>query len=352
MVTVEPSPRLAFLAVVSAVTVVAACGPAGAKAADASPADPLLSPAPTVRAGSDDVTLLRGGQATFARIRASIEGARASIHVEMYEFNRRDLAGALITAHRRGVLVTVIDDPSESSNAATESRLRNAGIDVIDYPVRKLMIDHVKLLIVDETSAIIGGINWGARSPANHDYDALLHGPAVRNLERVFARDLVTSGRFVHVPDPVVDADVIVAATLPGAEIRPIALDLINQARHSLDLELFDLTDTSVVHALQAAHAGGVRVHVLLDPSQHSNAPAAVALQTAGIEVREYRSHGELLHAKAVVADAASLLFGSANWSGGGFIRNHEVDVEIPNSPVLAQQMRAQMTLDWDASAG
>ncbi len=52
-------------------------------------------------------------------------------------------------AHRRGVAVTVIADPSESATAATALTLRAAGIDVVDYPVRARMIDHVKLLVVD-----------------------------------------------------------------------------------------------------------------------------------------------------------------------------------------------------------
>ncbi|HWW09586.1 MAG TPA: phospholipase D-like domain-containing protein, partial [Candidatus Acidoferrales bacterium] len=62
-------------------------------------------------------------------------------------------------------------------------------------------------------------------------------------------------------------------------------------------------------------------------------------------------SHGELLHAKAIVADEARVLFGSANWSGGGFARNHELDIEIVQSPAIALAMLAQMRLNWDASA-
>ena len=120
--------------------------------------------------------------------------------------------------------MTVIDDPSELSSLATAASLRTAGIDVVDYPVRKEMIDHVKLLVIDAQVAVVGGINWGVNSPANHDYDAEVRGPVVRNLDRVFDRDLVTCGRSAQVPDRVTDASIDVAATLPGAEIRPLAL--------------------------------------------------------------------------------------------------------------------------------
>jgi cardiolipin synthase len=326
-----------------------ACSPSGLLSGRSAPPDPQLGPAQSVRAGLDAVTLLRGGMDTFSRIEALIASARSTIHVEVYEFNRQDLAGALIAAHHRGVRVTVIDDPSELNSAATDARLRGSGIDVVDYPVRRLMIDHVKLLVVDGYRAVVGGINWGTGSAANHDYDALLQGPVVHNLDRVFQRDLLACGRLVGVSDSIPDPAVIVASTLPGAEIRPLALDLINTARHSLDLELFDLTDTTIVHALESAHQRGIEVHVLLDPGQGSNTPSAAALRAAGVAVRAYRTHGELLHAKAMVVDSRSVIFGSANWSGGGFTRNHEVDIEIVDMPTVAQQMAAQMTLDWQA---
>jgi hypothetical protein len=44
------------------------------------------------------------------------------------------------------------------------------------------------------------------------------------------------------------------------------------------------------------------------------------------------------------------VLFGSANWSGGGFARNHELDIELIDASQVAAQMVAQMSLDWGAS--
>ena len=341
------------LLTVIAAALLAGCQPPSGTGFAASPPSPalLLPPAPTVRVGADEIRLLRSGPTTFAALRSLIDAAHVSVHVEVYEFGNHDLIQAVEAAHQRGVAVTVIDDPSEINSAATAIQLRSQGVDVVDYPVRRLMIDHVKLLVVDGTVAVVGGINWGVRSPANHDYDAELRGPVVANLDRVFMRDLVTCGRSATVPAPVQDAAIIVAATLPATEIRPLALDVINRAQASLDLELFVLTDTGIVRALEAAHGRGVALHILLDPSQPSSDPSIQALRGAGVDVRLYRSRGELLHAKAVVADATRVLFGSANWSGGGFARNHELDIEIVGSPAVAEAMLAQMRLNWNASA-
>lgn len=269
----------------------------------------------------------------------------------MYEFGRDDIAEALLDAHRRGVAVTLIVDPSVSVTRLTESRLRAAGLDVLDYPVRKLMIDHVKLLVVDSRVAVVGGINWGSTSDRNHDVDAAITGPAARNLDRIFQADLIACGRPATVPPAEDDDHILVAATLPGTDIRPLVMQLIEGAHRSLDLELYVITDSGIVHAVEAAAARGVAVRVMIDPGQRPSDASAGALTAAGIALRRYRTSGEKLHAKLGVADARDALFGSANWTAGGFQRNHEVDVEILDAPAIAAQLTAMVDADWSASA-
>jgi phosphatidylserine/phosphatidylglycerophosphate/cardiolipin synthase-like enzyme len=312
---------------------------------------PILGPAAPVRVGGDDVTVLRSGEATFTELRRLADQARSSIQVEVYEFGRPDLAGALTSAHERGVAVTVIADPSESVTAATTLSLRASGIDVVDYPVRSRMIDHVKLLVVDGSVAVVGGINWGSGSYANHDFDVEVRGPAVDNLSRVFTRDLVTCGRIDVVPAARPDPAVLVAATLPGAEILPMVLSAIAAARRSLDVAMYTLTDADVVFAMEAALARGVSVRVLLDPSERPSDASAASLRAHGVAVRLYRSSGEKLHAKAAIIDASTVVLGSANWTVSGFQHNHELDVAIPASAAVAGSFEEQYQSDWTASA-
>lgn len=337
------------------VACLAACGdiqaaaPPRAVDAPAAAAYPL-SAGPPLALGADTVRILPRGSTAFPVIASLIAGARTSVHVEMYEFGRTDLAGALVDAHRRGVAVNVVVDPTVDVTAATAARLRAAGVDVLDYPVRKGMIDHVKLLVVDGRVAVVGGINWGATSDRNHDVDAEITGPAAGNLEAVFDGDLVTCGREVSVPAPFPDAHLMVASTLPGADIRPLALQLIESAHSTLDLELYVLTDTGIVHAVERAQARGVHIRVLLDPSERPSDGPAAALAAAGVDVRVYRSSGEKLHAKLGVADGAQALFGSANWTAGGFERNHELDVLVVDSAAVAAELTSMVDADWAAS--
>jgi phosphatidylserine/phosphatidylglycerophosphate/cardiolipin synthase-like enzyme len=331
------------------VAALSACGSAVPRSPVAHAAYPLAAGQP-VTLGEDTVTVLPRGRVAFPVIRRLVDTARRRVDVEVYEFGRTDLTGALVSAHRRGVAVTVIADPSVPATLATEAHLRAAGVTVADYPVRRQMIDHVKLVIVDGAAAVVGGVNWGAGSDANHDFDALVRGPAAGNLERVFLRDLATTGVAVAVPPAQADPAVVVATTLPDTGIRPLALELVDGARTELDLELFVLTDAAVVHALQHAHARGVRIRLLLDPDQRPSDASAAMLRAAGVEVRLYRGSGEKLHAKAAVADGHRVLFGSANWTEGGFQRNHELDVEL-DSAAVASTMLAAMRADWEQAA-
>jgi phosphatidylserine/phosphatidylglycerophosphate/cardiolipin synthase-like enzyme len=329
-----------------------ACAPGASGAAPAPP--PPLYPTeagPPVRAGDDTVRILPRGAVAFPLIRRLIETAQRNVDVEIYEFGRADLAADLVDARGRGLAVTVITDPSVPASAATAVHLRAAGVEVAPYPVRQKMIDHVKLMVVDGgAAAVVGGINWGASSAPNHDFDALVRGPAAANLERVLLRDLATTGHPVGVPDETPDPAIAVATTLPDAGIRALALELLDVARESLDLELFVLTDAAAVHALRRAHARGVRVRLLLDPDQRPSDASADLLRAAGVAVRLYRGTGEKLHAKAAVADGHRVLFGSANWTSGGFERNHELDIGFDSAPAAATLLAA-MRADWAASA-
>src|SRR5438552_10961049 len=122
---------LLTLLVVSAV----ACG-----SSSASDAHLPVIPAPTAEAstwfGANRVELLTDGAAAASRMRDLLLGARWSIEAEIYEFNRPDLADALVGAARRGLTVTLVEDPTVGVNGGTAARLRQAGAEVLDFPVQ------------------------------------------------------------------------------------------------------------------------------------------------------------------------------------------------------------------------
>ena len=311
---------------------------------------PAIPTAPIV-SGADRLVPLPDGPSAFSAIDAELRHAKQSIDLELYEFQRPDLAALLLDAHDRGVTVTAIKDPSERSSRPIWAELEQGGIRVVAFPLERLTIDHVKLLIVDRAEAIVGGINWGTHSRVNHDFDVLAVGPVVDNLERVFRQDLALSGEAASLPPPTADRQVQVLVTHPGEGIRAAALAAISAARQSIDIEMFVLSDQLVLDALASAARRGVRVRAILDPTQPQNATAIAGLRPSGALMRSYVQAGdELLHAKVGIFDRQTVLFGSCNWSRSGFTRNHELDLLVRDA-TLASVFLSRLEQDWMLSA-
>ena len=331
--------------------VLAGCGGVASASSGALPTVGT-GPRGPVTIGGNSVELVTDGQAAVGRLLAAIDGARLSLEAEIYEFDRADLADAMVAARHRGVAVVVIADLSVEVNTATLARLRAAGAMVLLFPDGPLQIDHVKLLVADHRLAIFGGMNWGRGSYLNHDFDLVLGGAAVGHLESVFAADMIRAGHAAaHSPPPPPDPDGLrLVTSYPENEVRPAVLDAIAAARQAVFVEMYVLTDGQVMAALGDASRRGVGVWILFDPNQELNQAAATRLRQAGVAVRFYRTSGEKLHAKAMVIDGHTLVVGSANWTSSGFTRNHELDAVVESTALSAQAL-ARMEGDWKASA-
>jgi cardiolipin synthase len=342
-------PARRLLAPLLLALLVASCAPGRTTTAPSTilglpPSAVSISP---IYSGPDRLWPLPDGPHAFAAIREQLSNARKSIQLEMYEFQRLDLAGMILDAFARGVVVTAIMDPSERSSREVWALLQQAGIPLIPFPVEPRTIDHVKLLIVDSERAIVGGINWGRNSPLNHDFDLLVLGPAVANLGRVFAQDLAIAGQPRSLPPAQPDPVVQVIVTRPGEGIRSAAMALIDGARHSVVMEMFNFSDRLVLESLAGARARGVAVRVLLEPTQSQNIDAMAFLKAAGAQVRLFTPIArELLHAKLGIVDGTTVLFGSCNWTRSGFSRNHELDLLVRDAS-LAAVFSARADQDW-----
>ena len=202
----------------------------------------------------------------------------------------------------------------------------------------------MKLLLADST-ALIGGMNWGQHSAANHDYAFETRVPdLVTRLRAIFEQDWSLAGGR---PAPLAAVSGPVAQTAPGQEVRNRLLTAIGQASRSIVAEVFVLTDPDVVTALAAAHRRGVRVRIFLDPNQDVNRPGFALLRSAGVEVRWFPvPPGAKLHAKAGLFDGRRLLVGSANWSLSGLSVNHELDLLTEDSRATAD-FASRFEQDW-----
>jgi cardiolipin synthase A/B len=130
---------------------------------------------------------------------SAIQRAQESIYLEMYIFEDKtagfDFVGALIERAHKGVqVVLVLDVYGSSSLPSTQvERLRKAGVEVLffSYWFRRT---HRKLLITDEKTAFLGGVNISQRFVEWNDLQVQVSGRVVHAITHSFARVYRASG--------------------------------------------------------------------------------------------------------------------------------------------------------------
>ncbi|MBY0403338.1 MAG: phospholipase D family protein, partial [Cyanobacteria bacterium] len=163
-------------------------------------------------------SLINGGQ-IFNQVTQVMSQAKSSVLLDLYNLqnpalypekaSEADVPGMvqqtqiiqrLVELKEKGLKVKVIldnhwdRDLNEGSNQRTINFLRSKGIETLTYP-DFAKISHVKLMIVDDKFAVIGGMNWGNHSPSNHDAAVFIEGEDVRNLyTQIFKTDWLTAG--------------------------------------------------------------------------------------------------------------------------------------------------------------
>jgi phosphatidylserine/phosphatidylglycerophosphate/cardiolipin synthase-like enzyme len=128
-------------------------------------------------------------------------------------------------------------------------------------------------------------------------------------------------------------------------ELRAVDEALIGQARESLDMAAYQLSDRRLIAALEAAARRGVKIRLYLDPDQPSltGGPATQALasllRTPGVEAR-VKTAPDLMHLKSYQIDRRVLRTGSGNFTVSGGTRQENDAVLIESANVVAAFLR------------
>lgn len=150
--------------------------------AGATLAEPLRIPLQ----GEATVAFTPEDDATGLILRA-IGAARQQILVQAYSFTHRDIADALIAAHRRGVEVRVLADPEQRERLATSriDALARAGVAV--YLDGQHAAAHNKVMILDAGTPaavlITGSFNFTHAAQSRNSENLLLLRGAPRLIE-------------------------------------------------------------------------------------------------------------------------------------------------------------------------
>ena len=285
-----------------------------------------------------------------------VSGASKAVQVQMYRLGHNKIVDVLADQAKKGVKVQVLIDPSDGydandakDQATIRKYLQSAGVELLKYPIDgpRGKIDHVKMLIVDGKSLLIGGMNWDQHSPLNKDFDVLIQGPAVGDASDVFNHDWKLAGGEsiigLKTPGPQKDGDAKVRMLTTEVERKDIDTALqnnIKSAKKSIKMEAFAIADKDTIKNLVDAVDRGVDVKVILDPNipiGFVNSKSAKILKEGGVQVK-WRDvdvdKREKLHAKLAMFDDDKTIVGSCNFTKAGLEINHEADVEVISKSV------------------
>jgi len=293
---------------------------------------------------------------------AFIESAKKSIDIDLFSFKAPKMKDILLRKAREGVKIRVVTNlggrlPSQKEqNKKILNELRNSGVDVKLYPAIKSFnqFNHSKMVIVDGKASAVGTRNWGYSFGNDDDFDILffMTGDTVDEARTIFERDWKLSG---GKPEKVEHADRSPNVRIIGNE--PLRNDItreikksIKEAKKSIDVSIYWLTDKLVLKQLKNAKERDVNVRVLM-ANTPKNKGAYQYLNNAGIDVKVFvppktdkvRSH---FHEKMTIFDDRKVIMGSCDWTPQALYMNRELNVAVDNRD-MAAFMKGEFENDW-----
>jgi cardiolipin synthase A/B len=339
------------------------------------------------------VALLTDGPATYEAMLAAIAASRETVALESYilrsdETGQR-FAAALVDAVGRGVSVRLLTDwiGMRGIRSSFVADLRGAGVElrVFNAPGLRAWFglvprDHRKLLVVDGTIGITGGVGIGdewmgeTRRHRGHwrDTAVRIEGPAARDMQSAFdtmwqrAQQRERRGshrrltrriaRGAHL-DPAT-AEPALVGIVEGEPLRlriarALQIQAISAERSIWIANAYFVPSWSEIEALLGAARDGVDVRILVP--QRNDHPWVTLLTrryyrrllTNGVRIWEYQ--GAMMHAKTSVVDGRWVRVGSTDFNPLGVAINYELDAVIEDA-TLGAQAEAMFLADLEKS--
>jgi phosphatidylserine/phosphatidylglycerophosphate/cardiolipin synthase-like enzyme len=233
----------------------------------------------------------------------------------------------------------------ESENRQAKTKLRAAGITVKDtHP--GFDVSHEKSMVVDGEVAFVKSHNWAPKNfGGTRDYAVITRDPEeVAEVAEGFEADWKRE-------DFSPEKRRLIWCRGNG---RARIARFIDGAKKELFLQNERYQDPTIVERLVAAHARGVKVHLMSLPP-HALKEKKILEGVAGLRVMHdvgikiHKLKGLHLHAKMLLADGKRAIVGSMNIAPGSFDSRRELAIEIEDKP-LVKRLRRTFQQDWDNS--
>jgi mitochondrial cardiolipin hydrolase len=133
----------------------------------------------------------------------------------------------------------------------------------------------------------------------------------------------------------------------PQADCPGRIRSFLAQAKSTVDICVFTITDDRLTSAVLEAHARGVKIRIITDNDKAADLGSdADRFLEAGVQLRVDRTPYHMHH-KFAIADRSLLLNGSYNWTRGAAESNEENFV-ITDDKKLVSQFSAAFEKLWD----
>ncbi len=275
-----------------------------------------------------------------------IDSARHSIDLTMYELYDTRVESALAAAAKRGVDVRVLLNGGyyserESDNAPAFTYLSAHGVHV-RYTPTYFALTHQKTLTIDGDESAIMTLNFDGDYATTRDF-AIVDRQQADVSAIVSAFDADWARQHLTATDGTGDL-----VWSPGAE--QTVLQLIDSARHSIELEDEEMDYRPATDALCDAARRGVQVEVVMT-YESGWASAFSQLRDCDVSIRLYHGQSYYIHAKLLLIDGHSALVSSQNLSAGSLEYNRELGIVVTNAGIVAA-LRRDFASDYSAGSG
>ncbi len=322
--------------------------------------------------------LLIDGDAAFEVMLAAMAEAQHCLLVQFFIFHDdrlgRRVQQLLLERAAAGVTVCVLFDGVGSHDLPKSyiETLRAGGVAIHPFATHRWrnrfqlnFRNHRKIVVVDGARAFVGGLNvgdeyLGLKPPLApwRDTHMELRGPAVSDLQQLFARDWqwATGAPPPLLPSLACDghATALIVASGPADAQETCSLFFaaaINAAHKRLWITTpYFVPDNAVLAALRLAVARGVDVRVLI-PSRPDHrtvflASTLHAHEALGAGIGMFRYQPGFTHQKVLLIDDDTAAIGSMNLDSRSFRLNFEVSALIVD-PSFAREVEAMLTADF-----
>ncbi|MEY3219645.1 MAG: hypothetical protein RIT27_1002 [Pseudomonadota bacterium] len=334
----------------------------------------------------NQVVVYHSGKESFQALIDAVSQARGHVHLEYYIFHAdetgRQLGNLLVEKVKQGVECRLLVDfigcwgRKRWDFLAT---LRAGGVDVGFFlpvvpwkgRVRMNFRNHRKIAIIDGSIGFTGSQNIGNEYVGLskdfsiwHDTHLKIMGPAVADLQEIFANDWWYATRRLlrndcYYPPLLTCGDQVVHILPSGPDINTNILHhllfaVISAAQRNVHIATpYFVPDSTMLLALEAAAYRGVEVTILV-PAELDMPLTLWAgrsyyrdLLLSGVDIYEYQAG--MMHSKVVIVDDTWGMVGSANMDIRSFRLNFETSVFLYNQDLAKQLEDNFQTMLQDA---